>query len=890
MSAFSRVRSWMRSIRHRDRIDADLHRELTAWVEELAARYAAEGATPDAARRRAVIETEGIERVKDAVRDAHVGASLDALALDCRSAWRMWRRYPWLTGVAILSLALGMGANTAVFSVMHALLLTSAPVYDPGSLIAIYSTSAANPGWHQTSFKNYEDLREALPIEALAYAAIPVGMSTVGNQPEQVPTEIVSGNYFELLGVRAAVGRTFAYTAAEDKLADKHPELVISDALWKRRFGSRTDVLHQTVQLNARPFTIVGVAPPAFRGLDVLRAVDVWVPASNTIILTGVSGFYFRNRSTGMFDVVARTTSTDGPRNVQPRLQVQASKLAQLFPDANRGLQFATRPLWQARMNPAQRDTWVRAGGLLAVVVGLVLLIACANVANLLLARSVSRRREVAVRLALGATRRQLTRQLLLESLLLSSVGALVGLGVAWAAVRMLSVVRPAFVPASFDAPLDWNALAFTGVIAFLVGPLFGLLPALQASRADVVDGLKSDEGRRPAARRDFSPALLVAQSTLATVALILASLFVRSLGQAQGIHPGFDADHVAVVSFDLGMLRYDNAKGPAFVRRVNDRLRAVPGVISSAVASHVLLDGAGLAGKITLAGREDAEALSVEAGAVGTDYFRTMGIPVVAGRGFQESDAPAVSEFGWTVVNQTMAEQLWPGREAVGRRFHVLGITEPYVVVGVVADALYDTLGERRRPYFYIYYDQSPGLKKLTLHVLTAGDPRRLLPAIQAEIQAADPNLPVITARTMSDVVRDAMWVPRTGAALLLAFGFIALSLAVIGIYGVTAFFLRQRRREIGIRLALGATAADILSMVVRRILAPTAIGLAVGLVASYLGGRLVASLLIGIGPADPRSFAAAGVVLAAAAAAACALPVVAAIRMDPAPVLRRE
>ena len=891
MSVVSRMRSWIRSIRRRDRVEADLHRELAEWIEELAARYAAEGAAPDAARRRALIEMDGIERVKDAVRDERVGASLEAWALDVRYAWRVWRRYPWLTGAAILSLALGMGANTALFSVMQALLLKSAPVSDPGSLIAVYSTSAANPGWHQTSFTNYDDLRDALPVEALAYAAIPAGISTAGNQAEQVPTEIVSGNYFELLGVRAAVGRTFAYSRAEDRLADRHPEIVISDALWKRRFGSRTDVLNQTVQLNARPFTIVGVAPAAFRGLDVMRAVDVWVPASNTTILTGVTSFYFRNRAIGMFDVVVRTTSTVGAMKVQAMLRAQASRLAQLFPQDNKGLSLATRPFWQARMNPAQRDTWIRAGGLLAVVVGLVLLVACANVANLLLARSVSRRREVALRLAIGATRQQLIRQLMAESLMLSLAGALVGLGVAWGAVRMLSALRPAFVPASFDAPLDSNALLFTGVVAFLIGPLFGLLPALQASKADVVDGLKSgDVTLQRTTRRDFSLALLVAQSTLATVALILAGLFVRSLRQAQEINPGFDADHVAIVSFDLGMLRYDNAKGPAFVRRVNDRLRTVPGVISSAVASHVLLDGAGLAGKITLAGQEDAEALSVEAGAVGLDYFRTMNIPVIAGRSFQESDGAAVSEFGWAVVNRTMAEQRWPGRPALGQRFHVLGIQEPYVVVGVVSDSLYDTLGEPRRPYFYIYYDQTPGLKKLTLHVLTAGDPRRLLPAIQTAIQAADPNLPLIKARTMSDVLRDAMWVPRTGAALLVAFGSIALGLAVIGIYGVTAFFVRQQRREIGIRLALGATEANILFVVVRRILAPTAIGLVLGLVASYLGGRLVAGLLIGVGPTDPKSFAAAVVVLAAAAGAASVLPALAAMRMDPARVLRWE
>jgi predicted permease len=788
-------------------------------------------------------------------------------------------------------LFLAAAPPTAVFSIMNALFLKSAPVSDPGTLVAVYSTSAANPGWHQTSFKNYADLREALPVKVLAYAPIPVGLSMSGSPAEDLPTEMVSGNYFELLGVRAAVGRTFATTAAEDKIAGSHAEIVISDALWKRRFGSRADVINQVVQLNARPFTIVGVAPPAFVGLDILRAVDIWVPTSNPSILTGVTNFFFGNRSIGMFDIVARTTAADGQRQLESMLQAQASRLAQMFPPDNKGLTFVTRPFRQARMNPAQRDTWVRAAGLLTVVVGLVLLIACANVANLLLGRSAARRRELAVRLAIGATRRQLVRQLLVESLLLSSAGAVIGLSVAWGTVHVLSAVRPAFVPGSFEAPIDWSTLLFTGGIACLIAPVCGLLPALQASRANIVDGLKGgDVAVQRVGRTDFSLALLIAQSMLATVALILASLFVRSLRHAQDINLGFDADRVAIVSFDLGMLRYDNTKGPAFVRRVNDRLRVVPGIVSSAVASHVLLDGTGFASKITLAGHEDAEALSVEAGAVGLDYFRTMNISVIAGRGFRESDGAAVSEFGWAVVNRTMAEQLWPAMDAIGQRFHVLGIRETYVVVGVVSDALYDTLGERRRPYFYIYYDQSPGLKKLTLHVLTAGDPRPMLQTIQKEIQAVDPNLPVINARTMSDVLTGAMWVPRTGAALLLLFGSIALSLAVIGIYGVTAFFVRQRRREIGIRLALGATTANIVWLVVRRGFAPTVIGLVLGLVASLFGGRLVASLLIGVGPSDPTSFATAVIVLVAAAGAASVLPAVVAMRVDPAPILRRE
>jgi predicted permease len=813
------------------------------------------------------------------------------LIKDVRYAWRMWLAYPLLTGAAVVSLALGMGANTAVFSVMNALLFKSAPVSDPGALVAVYSTSATNPGWHQTSYKNYEDLRDAVPFGVAAFAAVPVGLSSTGSQAEQVPTEIVSGNYFDLLGVRAALGRTFSFSADDDKAADKHPEIVISDALWKRWFGSRTDVVNQTVQLNAQPFTIVGVAPPGFVGLDVMRAVDMWVPSSNRAVLTGVTGFYFRNRSIGMFDMVARPAPPVAAPQVESMLQAQASRLAQTFPQDNKGLGFATRPFWQARMNPAQRATWVRAGGLLAVVVGLVLLIACANVANLLLARSASRRREVAVRLAVGATRRQIVRQLVVESLMLSSAGALVGLGVAWGALQLLSVLRPAFVPSSFQAPIDWSALLFTGAVAFVIGPLFGLAPALRASRADVVDGLKSgDVAQQRIARADFSVVLLIAQSTLATVALILAGLFLRSLRHAQEIQPGFDPSRVAIVSFDLGMLRYDNLKGPAFVRNVNERMRAIPGVVSSAVASHVLLDGAGLASKIKLAGQEDSEALSIEAGAVGLDYFRTMGITFLAGRSFQESDAAAFSEFGWAVVNQTMATQLWPKRDAVGQRFQVVGIPEPYVVVGVVTDAQYDTLGEVRRPYFYIYYDQAPGLKKLTLHVLTAGDPRLMLPTIQREIQAADPKLPLIKVRTMADVLTQAMWVPRTGAALLMLFGVIALLLAVVGIYGVTAFFVAQRRYEIGIRVALGATSSDILLPIMRRTFTPTLVGVALGLAASYFGARFVGSLLIGVAPTDAQSFVSAVVVLAAAAATASLLPALAAMRLDPARVLRRD
>jgi len=813
-----------------------------------------------------------------------------ALVEDVRYAWRIWRAYPVLTCAAVLSLALGMGANTAVFSVLNALLLKSAPVQDPRSLLAVYSTSATKPGLRGTSFKNYEDLRDTLPVGVAAFGAIPVGLSTQGSgQPEQVPAELVSGNYFDLLGVKAASGRTF--TKAEDKAPNAHPIVVISDVLWKRRFGSRADVVDATVHLNARPFTVVGVMPAGFTGLDVMRPAEMWVPSSMGLsVLTGVHHYYFKTRASGMFDLVARTTPEAGPAQVLAMFQGAATSLEQTYPKDNKGLTFSVRPFQQARMNPVQRDKWVRAGGLLAVVVVLVLLIACANVANLLLARSASRRREVAVRLAVGASRRQLVRQLLAESITLSTAGALAGLVVAWGSLQVLSALRPAFVPPSFNAPLDWTVLAFTFTMAMVTGTLFGLIPALQSTRHDVVTGLKvGDLAPQRVSRTDFSLMLLVAQSALATVALILAGLFLRSVQRAQEINPGFDASNVAVVSFDLGMLRYDNTKGPEFIHRVVERVNAIPGVVSSAVSSHVLLDGPGLETKILTPGKEEAEALGISFDAIGLDYFKTMGIPMLDGRDFRWTDT-GVSEFGWAVVNKTMAEQLWPGRTAVGQRFGVLGIKQLYEVLGVVADAQYETLAEEKRPYFYMFFDQVPGVKKLTLHVKTTADPHAMLGTLQREIQAVDPNLPLINVRTMSDVLAQAMWAPRTGAALLMLFGLMALLLAVVGVYGVTAFFVTRRRREIGIRAALGAPRSRILLPIASRALVPALVGLALGLAIALLGSQLVGSLLIGVEPTDALSFAGAVVVLAAAAAIASLAPAAAALRVDAAKVLRRE
>ena len=781
-----------------------------------------------------------------------------------------------------------MGANTAVFSVLNAALLKTANVKEPGTITRIYSTSAASAGLLSTSFQNYDDLRRAMPFAIAAAAPISIGLSSDGGQPEEVPAELVSDNYFRLLGVAPALGRLF--TVGEGSADGSSPFVVVSDALWRRRFAGRGDAIGQKVSVNARPFTIIGVAPAGFASLDVMRAVDVWIPmAMHADALTGVQNFYFNQRWRGMFDLIARQEPPITDTQARSLLMGQATALADAYPKDNKGLGFESLPLRQAGMNPAQRESWTRGGGLIGGVVALVLLIACVNVANLLLARSVARQREIAVRLAVGASRGHLIRQLLIESFMLSLAGAAAGLLMAQGSLQLLNRMRPAFMPASFATPIDGTALAFTGALTVLTSLAFGLAPAFQSARQDVVDGLKNSRALvRRTSGGDFGRLLLVAQSTLATVALVLAALFLRSLQQAQTLDTGFDRHNLAVVGFDLGMLRYDNTRGPAFVRQVNERMAETPGVVASAVSSHAVLDGTALASKVRLAGQPDSEAQSVHAQAVGLQYFKTMGIPLLEGRTFRETDTE--SKFGWAIVNKTLASRLWPAQAAVGQRFQLMGIKEPYEVVGLVADSQYESLGEAAQPYFYIFYDQTPGIKKLTLFVRTAGDPKALLSTIEQGIRTVDPNLPLLSVRTMSDVMEKAMWVPRTGSALLMLFGAMSLTLAAIGIYGVTAFFVREQVREIAIRTALGASRLAILVPLMRWTFAPTLVGIGLGLFVATMIGRLLGSLLIGIAPTDFASFASAGSILGLVAAVASVLPALGATQLDPSSVLRRD
>jgi len=820
-----------------------------------------------------------------------IARAIDRLRLmhDIRYATRTLCRRPILTGVAIASLALGIGANAAVFTVLKGVLLDAPRVSDPASLYSIFSANAISAELHRTSFENYKELRPAVPFEMAAYAGIFVAVADESDRPAQLPAELVSNNYFRVLGVRAMYGRTF--TTTEGTVDGQDPVVVISASLWRRRFAGERAIIGRTISINTRPFTVIGVAPEGVGSINVARPVDLWIPTSmHKDALSGVDAFYFRLRAAPMFDLVARIPRRVTAAQVAYILRAQSAALAERYPLDDKGMQLSAIPLQQARLDPSRRAAWLRAGGLLASVVSLVLLIACANVANLLLARSIGQRREISLRLALGASRTQIARQLLAEAALLSAGGVVTGLTLAALSLRQLSAAPPIFMPSGFDAGLDLWTLFFAASTGLAATLLIGIGPALYATGSRAMSGIRGDDGVAPGmSRAAFSRGLVMIQSSLATVALILALLFVRSLLNAQRIDPGFRTDDLALVTFDLGMLRYDNVRGPEFVRQVNERVSAIPGVVTSAVASHVVLEGPGLESNIRIRGRVTAEPMGVHAQAVGLNYFRALGLRLVSGRSFRANDSDS-SQFGWAIVNETMAARLWPGQSAIGQQFAIAGIPEPYVVVGVVTDSQYESLGEKPRPFFYIYYDQAPGLKKLTLYVRTSVPPATLLPAIEREIHAVDPRLPLTNLRTMKDVLAAATSASRAGSGLLGLFGLIALALALIGTYGVTAFLVSQRNREIGIRIALGASQRSVLLPLVRWTLAPALVGIGAGALVIVSGGRWVTGLLVGLRADDPLSIAVATLTLAVSAGVACLLPALRALRLDPVRVLRSD
>jgi predicted permease len=812
---------------------------------------------------------------------------MEALLQDLRYAVRMILKSPVLSGLAILSLGLGIGANTTIFSVTNALFLQSVPVVEPSRLLKVYTTDKKNPGFQPLSHLNWKDYaRDGEVFEGvLGYDWAPMSLNT-GGEPQVLFGQLVSGNYFDLLGVRAAVGRTFG--PREDEVPGRDPVVVLSHPFWTMRFGADPRAVGQTLSLNGAAYTIIGVTPPGYTGLDVGVRPEVWVPmAMNRQVRTGINWYEERR---GLFiNTVGRLKPSVTTAQAHARLSLIAQRLESEYPNDNKDRGVTAISLERAIVNPNARDGVVAVTALLMTIVGLVLLIACANVSNLLLGRALHRRREIAVRLAIGANRRRLVRQFLTESVALALPAAALGVVIAYGARDPLLALLPPFpgISVALNLELDWKVLAFTMAVGVGAGILFGLVPAIQASKPDVVEALKDQDrtGGTPRHRLGIRDFLVVGQVALSLVALVGAGLFLRSLEATRKTDPGFETRNLLTVGFDLDLQAYTPERGAAFFRQVLERVASLPGVaaVSHATAGPL---GFSILRSVFLEGGNENDRTLIQVNTVGPGYFDAVRIPIVQGRPITEDDKASGPKVA--VVNETMAKKFWPKGDALGKRFRFFGAAEPWAeIVGIARNAKYNFLGEDPQPYIYEAHAQRYSGGQ-TLIVRTAANPTPLLVPVERELKALAPEVPLAGLATVAQTIDDGLWAPRAGASLLGLFGALALVLAAVGMYSVMSYSVSQRQREIGIRMALGARRQDVLRMMLARSMGVVAVGLGLGLVISFALARLAANMLVGISPWDAASFAGAAAVLAAVAIAANFFPTRRAAGIDPTVALR--
>jgi len=818
---------------------------------------------------------------------------------DLKYGARLLVKAPGFTVVAALSLALGIGANTTIFTLVNAVLLNPLPVEDPSQLVSVWTTDERNQnsgfGFLQTSPMNFKDIRDKNEVFSglAAHTGLPLSITGGTGDPQQVFGEIVTGNYLTVLGAKPLLGRGFL--PDEDQVPGAKLVCMLGYGEWQKRFGGDAGIVGRTISLNGQPFTVVGVMPKGFKGTNAIGAPAVWVPYMTYPVTT--NGFFLElikpdGRRGLVFNVTGRLKPGISVRQAEANLKTIAHQLADAYPNDNQGRGVTLVPLAQATINPGFRSNIVIAGGLLMTIVGLVLLIACANVANLLLARAGVRQKEIAVRLSLGATRPQLVRQLLTEGTLLALLGGGAGLLLAYWAQGVLWSFRPPFLNVdAIDIHPDGRVLVFTIAVAFATGILFGLAPALQASRPDLVVELKDKTSAPTAGRGPFSlrNVLVAGQIALSLVALIGAGLFLRSLQNAQGISPGFDVDHLAVLSFDLGAQGYTAERGKQFQQRVLERVASIPGVQSATLGSTVPLFAGGFARTVFLEGQDASDRRAgklVQITVASAHYLETLGIPLMRGRTLSDRDQPNTPSA--VIVNETMAKRFWPDQDAIGKRFKFFGQDNFQQVVGVAKDSKYNFIGEDPTPYIYQATTQvyQPGLSLF----VRARNPTAVLGTVRGEVQLLDRNLPLQNVFTLSDIFAQSLWAPRMGAWLLAIFAGLSLVLAVIGIYGVMAYSVSQRTRELGIRMALGASRNDVVRLVVGQGLRLTIAGVLIGLGVSFAVSRLVVSLLFNVSPTDIVTFSVVPAVLALAAIGATYLPALRATRIDPLLALRYE
>jgi predicted permease len=885
MSIFKSLREGFNALRDKRARNRDISDELESFLGESINEKMRRGMSPEAAIRAARAEIGSAESIRTKVWHAGWESRADTLWRDFTYSLRRLSRTPGLVFVVLLSIGLGIAANSTIFSIVSKFVLEPPPVGDPTTLLSVYRTYEHGQCCNHLPYPVYRDVRaQAQSFSGVSayFELVPASVSTAGD-PEHLWGQAVSENYFDVAQLTMAAGRGFA---ANEYRA---PVIVIGYRLWKQHFGGDQSILGKSITVSGHPYTVVGVAPPGFRGLDQVLDPQFWVPLGKVPELTA-NGPKEESRDMQWLRIGARLKPGVTRAQAAQELDVIAQRLAKAHPESDKDDGFhidsvGTLPERDKR----SLELFLSA---LAGVAFLVLLIACANVANLLLAQGAQRQREMAVRLALGATRAQLLRQLLVETILLALAGGVLGVLLSlWATWALSSFRLPTPIAMDLSVHVDTRTLLFTFLLSLAAGFICGFAPAWTASRPVMPNALKGEEAlARPGRRFSLRSLLVVAQITLSLILLCAAGLFLRSLRSASRIDAGFRSRGVVMMAIDPQLHLYTPQRSIQLLSLARERIAALPGVISASTTDGVPLSMGHRSDGFTVPGRPTPQGQNiVELYMAGPDYFSTLGIPRVAGRDLGEENpaAPRVA-----VVNEEFVRHYFQGDNPIGHTVNGAGVL--YQIVGIVKNTKSRTIGEDQRPVLYRSINQTigpdPSSDGYILMARYEGDPAALIAAMQHEIHALDPSLAIFNIQTMEEHMRDALFLPRLVGTLFTIFGISGLLLAVIGLYSVMSYSVSQRTREIGVRMALGARATQVQSMIVRGGMRLAIVALAIGLPLALAAARLTTTLLYGIRPWDIATFTLIPVLLVAVALIACWIPSRRASRVDPIAALRME